>query len=304
MATIKEATDKFVKEFLLPNKQVYGVGHFLCDCCNRPYIEVTVDKNIDKSVLSKIPRRYMGYRVETKFGEQAVAQKSENKFKKEFEGKEQYVINTTKKGMYAIQNAPITGGYVPEDISLLIEVMNVPKTINELKKSERKYDNLEGLLIYLHSKGLISINGITSPKANDFSNIDGDDEVSNAGGRRRPSPRRVAPRRNFRSSNQGAARRHVNYVRRNYNRFYNYPVVVNPVPVVYLYDAAHPKKIKITDKGLNYLKKHNKGAYALLLSTIRTGLVYDEGNLRNSLKFGDWNRVISFLYGNKLIDFV
>lgn len=303
---IKEATKNFVNKFI-NLKGVYGVGHFPCDCCGKEKIEVSMNTN-DKELMSKIPDRFMGFRVEKKFGEQAVAlnknvleasETQKNKFKKEFEGKDNYIINVTKKGTNAIMNAPTVGGYIPQDIGILMEVMNTPKTIKELRNGERKYENLEGLLIYLHSKGLIAINGIVSPKANDLSGADGDD-FSNAGGRRRAVPRRrVAPRR---SSNQGGARRHVNYVRRNYNRFYAVPYAVTPV--AYFYDVQHPKRIVITKKGLEYIKKHNKGAYPYFLSAIKSGNVYDEGTLKNSLKLGDWNRVVGWLYGNKLIDFV
>jgi hypothetical protein len=303
MATVKEATDKFVQEFLLPNKGVYGVGHFPCSCCTKHFIEVSMNTN-DKELVSKIPDKYMGYRVEKKFSEQSVAQtpkvasvlepseSEKNKFKKEFEGKENYLIGVTKKGVNAIMNAPITGGYIPEDIGILLEVQNKNKTIGELKKSVRKYGNLEGLLIYLHTKGLISINGIISKRAENF---------SNARGRRRVAPRRrAAPRR---SSSHGGARRHVNYVRRNYNRFYNVPYAVYPPPIYY-FDVEHPKRIVITNKGLGYIRKHNKGAFPIFLSAIKNGLIYNEITLKNSLKIADWNRVVGWLYGNKMIDFV
>lgn len=323
MASLKEAqeiTKKFTKEFF-NLKGVHGTGTRICDCCNKPYIHVSLLKDTPKSVLEKIPNNYEGLKVVKQFSPMTVAQDTpvtilkttpepeasdtqKNKFKKEFEGKDNYVINITKKGTNAIINAPTIGGYIPQDIGVLMEVMNIPKTVKELKNSERKYENLEGLLIYLHSKGLIAINGIVSPKANDLSSADGDD-FSNAGGRRRSSPRRAAPRRRVaprRSSNQGGARRHVNYVRRNYNRFYAVPYAVTPV--AYFYDVQHPKRIVITKKGLEYIKKHNKGAYPYFLSAIKTGNVYDEGTLKNSLKLGDWNRIVGWLYGNKLIDFV
>lgn len=308
MATIKEATDKFVQEFLIPNKQVYGVGHFPCSCCDKPYIEVTVDKNIDKVILNKIPSKYMGFRVEKKFGEQTVAQpiskdfklsesKTDDKFKKEFEGKN-YVIDITKKGMHVINNSPIVGGYIPEDIGILLDVQQKPKTISDLKNGVRKYEHLEGLLIYLHTKGLISINGITSPKAEDF---------SNARGRRYTPRRRVVVRR-------PAVRRRTVIVRRGrtggvYGRRYGwgwgvYPYAVLPA-YAYYYNVGNPNRIKITDKGLKYLALNPQtNIYTYFLSAIASGLIYDERNLYNTLKLGqDYNDVAGWLYGNKLITF-
>jgi hypothetical protein len=303
MATIKEATDKFVKEFLVPNKGVYGVGHFPCSCCDKPYIEVSMNTN-DKELVSKIPDKFMGFRVEKKYGEQSVAQiqktippvieAEKDKFKKEFEGKDGYVIDITKKGRHVINNSPIVGGYIPEDIGILLEVQQKPKTISALKNAQRKFDNLEGLLIYLHTKGLVSINGITSPKAEDFSNVRGG---------RRPAPRRrVAPRR------RTVVRRTV--VRRGGGRrggYYGwgvYPYAVLPA-YAYYYNVGNPNRIKITDKGLKYLALNpQQNIYTYFLSAVASGLIYDERNLYNTLKLGqDYNDVAGWLYGNKLITF-
>lgn len=306
MATLKEAqeiTRKFTKDFF-NLKGVYGTGTMVCDCCKKPYIHILLDKNVDKSILNKIPDNYEGLKVVKEFGDMPVAQLSattqpkwDDRFKKEFNGKENYLIGITKKGLNTIMNAPIVGGFIPQDINILLDVQNKNKTINELKQSPRKYESLEGLLIYLHSKGLISINGITSPNANK-SNIDGDD-FSNARGRRGGGGgRRVVMVRRPRVSNP--VRRHVNYVRRNYNRYggYVYP------PVVYYFDVENPKRIRITKKGLQYIRKKSKGVYPYFLSSIKNGMVYNEVTLKNSLKLADWNRIIGWLYGNKLIDFV
>lgn len=298
MATLKEAqeiTRKFTKDFF-NLKGVYGTGTMVCDCCKKPYIHILLDKNIDKSVLNKIPNSYEGLKVVKEFGDMPVAQKLDTTAKKS------HIISITPKGLNAIMNAPIIGGYIPEDVGVLLSVQNKPKTIEEIG-IERKFDNLNGLIIFLHTKGLISINGQVSPNANK-SNIDGDD-FSNVRGRRGGGGgRRVVMVRRPRVSNP--VRRHVNYVRRNYNRYYNnYPYAVGVYPpVAYYFDVENPKRIRITKKGLQYIRKKSKGVYPYFLSAIKNGMVYDEITLKNSLKLADWNRIIGWLYGNKLIDFV
>jgi len=306
MATLQEAqeiTSKFTKEFF-NLKGVQGTGTMVCDCCDKPYIHVSLDKNTDKSVLDKIPNKYEGLKVVKQFAPMTVAQtpkvsileqseSEKNKFKKEFEGKDKYIVDITKKGIYGISKAPITGGYIPQDINILLEVQNKPKTIGDLKNSQRKYDNLEGLLIYLHTKGLISINGITSPKAEDFSNARG---------------RRVAPRRRV-VVRRPAVRRRTVVVRRGGRRGYYgfgvYPYAILPA-YAYYYNVGNPNRIKITDKGLKYLALNpQQNIYTYYLSAVASGLIYDERNLFNTLKLGeDYNDVVGWLYGNKLITFV
>jgi len=304
MATIKEATDKFVKEFLIPNKGVYGASHFPCPCCDKPYIEVTVDENIDKNVLSKIPSKYMGFRVEKKFGQQAVAQRTFNVNEITDKKSKDHVIAITPKGTLFWQKNVLTGAYIPEDISILLEVKNEPKMLSFLRKSKSDYKNLDGLLMYLHAKGLVAIDGMTSLQAQNFSNAGGRRSAPRRSAPSRVAPRRIAPRRIAprRVVSRTPVRRHVNYVRRNYNRFYTYPVAV--APVVYYYDVQRPKRITITQKGLRYLSKHSKGEHVFLLGNIKNGLVYDETLLKNSLKIADFNRVVGWLYGNRMIKFV
>lgn len=297
MATIKEATDRFVKEFLIPNKMIYGVGDFPCSCCDKPYIEVVVDKNIDKNILNKIPSKYMGFRVEKKFGEQAVAQKQKD-----------HIIAITPKGTLYWQKNVLTGGYNPEDVSLLLDIKNQPTSLQFLSKSPI-YKNLNGLVMYLHAKGLVSIDGMISPNAENFSNARGGGGRRGGGGGRggvrMATPRRVAPVRRSapRRRPVNPVRRHINHVRRNYNWGYPYAVGVYP-PVAYYYDIEHPKRIKITKKGLSYLKKSKKGAYQFLLENIKNGLVYNETLLKNSLKISDFERVVGWLRYNGMIRFV
>lgn len=321
MATLQEAqeiTKKFTKEFF-NLKGVQGTGTMICDCCDKPYIHVSLNKNTDKSVLDKIPNKYEGLKVMKVFAPVTVIQTSKtdvlepsqsekDKFQKEFEGKEKYVIDITKKGRYVINNSPIVGGYIPEDIGILLDVQNKPKTIADLKNGVRKYEHLEGLLIYLHTKGLISINGITSPKAEDFSNARGG---RRGGGRRaggRPAVRRVVARR------RAAVRRSTRPFRRGrtggvYGRRYGwgwgvYPFAVLPA-YAYYYNVGSPNRIKITPKGLKYLQLNPEtNIYTYFLSAVASGLIYDERNLYNTLKLGeDYNDVAGWLYGNKLITF-
>ncbi len=157
----------------------------------------------------------------------------------------------------------------------------------------------------------------------DDSNVDGDDYSNARGGRgggggfRRGGGGGVrmggVPRL---SGGGGIARsvspvtRHTNYVRRNYNRYYGggwgwgaYPVGIYP-PIAYYYDAENPKTIKITKKGLNYLKKHNKGVHGYFLNAIKDGNSYNETKLKDSLQVADFERLMSWMHGNKFIDFV
>ncbi len=317
MATLQEAqeiTKRFTKEFF-NLKGVQGTGTMICDCCDKPYIHISLNKNTDKSVLDKIPNKYEGLKVMKVFAPVTVIQTSKtdiepsqsekDKFKKEFEGKDNYIVDITKKGIYAIAKAPITGGYIPEDINILLDVQKAPKTISDLKHGVRKYEHLEGLLIYLHSKGLISINGITSKNAENFSNARGG---RRGGGGRRPAIRRVAARR------RAVVRRATRPFRRGrtgglYGRRYGwgwgvYPFAVLPA-YAYYYNVGSPNRIKITDKGLKYLQLNPEtNIYTYFLSAIASGLIYDERNLFNTLKLGDdYNDVAGWLYGNKLITF-
>lgn len=152
-----------------------------------------------------------------------------------------------------------------------------------------------------------------------LSHISGDDELlnaegdeySNAGGRRGGGGgggMRIGGGRRF--GGGGAVARHTNYVRRNYNRYgwgggywgYPYAVGVYP-PVAYYYDAENPKTIKITNKGLAHLKKA-KGVHAYFLNSIKDGNSINETKLKDSLQLKDFERVMSWMYGNKFIDFV
>lgn len=148
---------------------------------------------------------------------------------------------------------------------------------------------------------------------NEESNIDGD-EYSNArgGGFRRGGGggmRMGGGGRRF--GGGGAVARHTNYVRRNYNRYYGggwgwgYPYAVGVYPpVAYYYDAENPKTIKITKAGLDYLKKHNKGVHGYFLNAIKDGNSYNETKLKDSLQVADFERLMSWMHGNKFIDFV
>jgi hypothetical protein len=151
----------------------------------------------------------------------------------------------------------------------------------------------------------------------DDSNIDGDD-YSNArggggGGRRGGGGGRMGGGggggRRF--GGGGAVARHRNYVRRNYYGGgygwgwggYPYGVGIYP-PIAYYYDAENPKTIKVTKAGLEYLKKNPKGVNGYFLTAIKDGNTHNEATLKDSLQLSDFNRVMSWMHGNKFIDFV
>jgi len=134
-----------------------------------------------------------------------------------------------------------------------------------------------------------------------LSHISGD-EFSNVRGR-------------WRGSYQGGTRRHINYVRRNLGRTYwGYPYAVGVVPATaYYVDNVNTNTnpapvnngdIKITKLGLKYLKKNPKGVNSIFLSYIKSGNRFDAVKLKKELQLKDFNRVVSFLNGNKFIEII
>ncbi len=210
--TITEAKEQIVKDYMLPNKEVYGVGIILCDGCGKEHIEVRVDKKFDKN---RIPKKFKGYRVNTVFGEMAKAQndsptlqQATNGFSNEFilqkniEGilgvgydeennfirvsinenskdvfdtipntYEGYkvvklkgttkqvdtIIKITNAGKKEWMSAPITGGYIPETIAVLLALRDgKPHKVSEIKNSGLKIKNIDGVIQYLLSKKYLS----------------------------------------------------------------------------------------------------------------------------------------------------
>ena len=83
-----------------------------------------------------------------------------------------------------------------------------------------------------------------------------------------------------------------------------YPFSILPV-YDYYYDVVNPKRISITPKGLKYLSLNPKtNIYTYYLNAIKDGSVYNEPALYSTLNLGDdYNTVVGWLYGNKLINF-
>jgi hypothetical protein len=132
-----------------------------------------------------------------------------------------------------------------------------------------------------------------------------DDGFSNAIGSRR-------------GSYHGGTRSHINYVRRNLGRTYygggygyGYPYAVGVIPATALYvdnintnPPAISGDIKITKRGLKYLKKHPKGVNGIFLSYIKSENRFDAAKLRKELQLKDFNRVVGFMNSQKLIEII
>lgn len=84
-----------------------------------------------------------------------------------------------------------------------------------------------------------------------------------------------------------------------------YPFLVYPA-YDYYYDVLNPRHIKITPKGLKYLSLNpTTNIYTYYLNAIKDGSLFDETDLYGRLNLGqDYNEVVGWLYGNKLIEFV
>ncbi len=84
-----------------------------------------------------------------------------------------------------------------------------------------------------------------------------------------------------------------------------YPFLVLPA-YDYSYDILNPRHIRITEKGSKYLSLNpTQNIYTYYLSALRNGSLQDETDLYGRLNLGeDYNKVVGWLYGNKLIDFV
>lgn len=118
-----------------------------------------------------------------------------------------------------------------------------------------------------------------------------------------------------RGSYHGGTRSHINYVRRNLGRTYwGYPYAVGVVPATALYvdnvntntnpAPVNNGDIKITKLGLKYLKKKPKGVNSIFLSYIKSGNRFDAVKLKKELQLKDFDRVVSFLNGNKFIEII
>jgi hypothetical protein len=277
---------EFVDKYLNAQRMIYGAAANQADNT----IDVLMDTT-NKNIMALVPDSFKGVKI-NKIQSEPIKAQTETKITR---------VKITPKGQYVITKAPITGGYIPEDIFVLLLLKDGKSyDLDYLKTSKRKLANFDGLIMYMFAKGLISINDATSPNAEDYSNARGG---RGGGGRRGGFARRPSPRGSFRG---GSPKQQLNYVRRNYNRFgYGYPYNVAIVPTVaYIYDEAPertPKLIKITKKGFMYLRKNIKDANSYFLSAIANGADYDDVTLRNKLGLNDWNEVVSELYINGLI---
>lgn len=228
---IKDVKELIVKEYMIPNKDVYGVGIFLCNGCNKKHIQVTVDKKFDKN---KIPKKLHGYRINTVYGEMAKAQKdyptnlnlATNEFSNQYvfknnndgifgvmsneknnsievfldtknkalidgipdtfkgfkivknhSGKLDYKLDViskvkiTPKGEKEWRNAPITGGYIPETIAVLLVINDrKPHKVSDIKKSLYGIKNVDGIIKYLYFKKFL----VTPIEAEYFYNPESD----------------------------------------------------------------------------------------------------------------------------------
>jgi len=277
---------EFVDKYLNAQRMIYGAA------ANR--VDNTIDVLMDttnKNIMALVPDSFKGVKV-NKIQSEPIKSQTETKITR---------VKITPKGQMYWQKAPITGGYIPEDIFVLLLIKDGKSyDLDYLKTSKRKLQNFDGLITYLFAKGLISINDATSPQAEDYSNVRGG---RGGGGRRGGGRRRVVVRRpNPRGSFQGSKpRQQLNYVRRNYNRFgYGYALP----SLIYVYDETtqrQPKTIIITRKGLFYLKQGKRNPYSYFLSAISNGAAYDDVVLRKNLQLNNWNNVVNKLYVGGLI---
>ncbi len=68
-------------------------------------------------------------------------------------------LKITSKGDRAINTAPIIGGYIPENMYVLLLLRSGHiNDLNGLKKSKRKLTDAQGLVKYLQQRGLITVN--------------------------------------------------------------------------------------------------------------------------------------------------
>ncbi len=118
-----------------------------------------------------------------------------------------------------------------------------------------------------------------------------------------------------RGSYRGGVRRHINYVRRNLGRtYYGYPYAVGVVPATALYLDANDNNapapsaisgdIKITKRGLKFLKKNSKGVNGIFLSYIKSGNRFDAVKLKKELQLKDFDRVVGFMNAQKLVEII
>jgi len=277
---------EFLNKYLDTQKMIYGAAANKAD----NVIDVLMDTT-NRNIMALVPDTFKGVKINKVHSEPIKAQ-TETKITR---------IKITPKGQMYWQKAPITGGYIPEDIFILLLIKDSKSyDLDFLKTSKRKLQNFDGLIMYLFAKGLISINGATSPQAEDYSNVRGGRGGGRRGGGRRSFARRPPRRGSFHGS---TAKKQLNYVRRNYNRFgygYAYPVPT----LIYVYDeSTQPKQrlIKITRKGIIYLRRNNKDALSYFLSAIANGATYDDVTLRKTLGLNNWNELINKLYRNGLI---
>jgi hypothetical protein len=272
---------EFVNKYLNAQRMIYGAAANQVDNT----IDVLMDTT-NKNIMALVPDTYKGVKI-NKIQSEPIKAQTETKITR---------VKITPKGQYTIMNAPITGGYIPEDIFVLLLLKDGKSyDLDYLKTSKRKLENFDGLIMYMFAKGLISINDATSENAEDYSNVRG---RRGGGGGRRVFVRRPNPRGSFQGS---SPRQQLKYVRRNYNRFgYGYALP----SFIYIYDETpqrQPKTIVITPKGLAYLKQGKRTPYSYFLSAISNGAAYDDVVLRKNLQLNNWNNIVNKLYVGGLI---
>src|ERR1035437_4907537 len=163
---IEEAKDKFSKQFLIPNsgvKGVFGIGIGECDVCKGERIVVSIENGASKELISSIPHKFEGYNIKKIFGEMPVAQTTNSSSTSAESlypnGHKATKIQITKRGISAINTAPITGGYIPENIYILLMIKDGKvHEVSKIKKSRRRLANADGLIKYLEAKTLLVTN--------------------------------------------------------------------------------------------------------------------------------------------------
>jgi len=148
---------EFVDKYLNAQRMIYGGAANGADNT----IDVLMDTT-NKNIMALVPDFFKGVKI-NKIQSEPIEAKTENKITR---------IKITPKGQYAIQHVKITGGYIPEDIFILLLIKDGKSyDLDYLKTTRRKIKSWDALVTYLFNKGLISINDATSPQAENYSSL-------------------------------------------------------------------------------------------------------------------------------------
>ena len=148
---------EFVDKYLNAQRMIYGAAANQADNT----LDVLMDTT-NKNIMALVPDTFKGVTVK-KIQSEPIKFQTENKITR---------VKITPKGQMYWHKAPITGGYIPEDIYVLLLIRDGKSyDLDYLKTSKRKLKNFDGLVTYLFAKGLLSINDATSPQAENYSDI-------------------------------------------------------------------------------------------------------------------------------------